>query len=243
MYRVSRKSAYGIGDRHMPDIPRPGIRDVPVRYSIIKRAADILGGLAGCAVTGVLFCFVAPCILVRSPGPVFFVQRRMGKNGRPFYMYKFRSMDTDAEARKKELEKLNQSGDGMTFKLKNDPRIIDSGKVDKYGNPTGFGHFIRKHSIDEFPQFFNVLKGDMSLVGTRPPTPEEYARYTPYQQSRLDIKPGITGLWQVSGRSKIKDFNEIMRLDREYIDNRCLRLDIKILLKTIPSVITGEGAQ
>ena len=146
-------------------------------------------------------------------------------------MYKFRSMYQDAEERKKDLLEQNEMEGGKMFKIKDDPRI------------THVGRFIRKYSIDEFPQFVNVLKGDMSLVGTRPPTPDEFRQYDSYHKRRLSMKPGITGMWQVSGRSDIKDFEEVVKLDCEYIDNWSLLLDLKIILKTIVQVFRHKGAQ
>jgi lipopolysaccharide/colanic/teichoic acid biosynthesis glycosyltransferase len=148
----------------------------------------------------------------------------------------------DAEERKKELLKLNQHGDGLMFKMEADPRIIGckilpDGRVKK-----GLGNFIRDWSLDEFPQFFNVLKGDMSLVGTRPPTLDEWERYEPHHRARLAVRPGITGLWQVSGRSKITDFEEVVRLDTKYIVDWSMALDLKILLKTVKVVIFRDGA-
>lgn len=199
--------------------------------SIIKRCFDILGGLVGCIITAVLFIFVAPLIVIKSPGPVFFKQERIGRNGKHFFMYKFRSMYTDAEERKKEYLSQNRMGDGMMFKLDNDPRIIP-----------GIGQFIRKTSIDEFPQFWNVLKGDMSLVGTRPPTLDEWEKYELHHHARLAIKPGITGMWQVSGRSDITDFEEVVRLDTEYICHFRLSLDLIIILKTVGLMFTHDGA-
>ena len=157
-------------------------------------------------------------------------------------MYKFRSMYMDAEERKAALMAQNKIGDGMMFKMDDDPRIIGSEKKDKKGRPAGIGNFIRRTSLDEFPQFINVLKGDMSLVGTRPPTMDEWQKYDMSHRVRMSIKPGITGMWQVSGRSSITDFNEVVRLDREYIENWRLSLDIKILLKTVWVVIMRSGA-
>lgn len=198
----------------------------------LKRCVDIIGGLAGCVITGILFLFVAPAIYINSPGPVFFAQVRIGKNGRRFRIYKFRSMYMDAEKRKKELMEQNKIKDGMMFKMDNDPRIIK-----------GIGHFIRKTSIDEFPQFFNVLKGDMSLVGTRPPTVDEWEKYEKHHRVRMAIKPGLTGMWQVSGRSSITDFEEVVALDTKYIREWNMLLDVKILLKTVKIVIMGSGSQ
>ncbi|MDO4306304.1 MAG: sugar transferase [Eubacteriales bacterium] len=207
-----------------------------------KRLIDIMGGLAGCLLTGILFIFVAPAIYIKSPGPIFFSQIRIGKNGRKFKIYKFRSMYMDAEERKKELMEQNKVKDGFMFKMDFDPRIIGSEKLDKNGNPKGIGNFIRKTSIDEFPQFWNVLKGDMSLVGTRPPTVDEWEKYDLHHRARMAIKPGITGMWQVSGRSDITDFEEVVRLDTEYIENWSIGLDIKILGKTVLTVLHNDGA-
>lgn len=199
-----------------------------------KRALDIAGGFVGCILTGMLFLFVAPCIYLKSPGPIFFSQTRIGKNGKRFKMYKFRSMYMDAEERKKELMDQNRVKDGMMFKLEHDPRII--------GGDNGIGGFIRKSSIDEFPQFWNVLKGDMSLVGTRPPTVDEWEKYELHHRVRLAIKPGVTGLWQVSGRSEIVDFEEVVKLDREYITEWSFGADLRILAKTVGVVVKGRGS-
>ena len=198
----------------------------------LKRLADIVGGLAGCVITGILFLFAAPAIYINSPGPIFFSQTRIGKNGRKFKIYKFRSMYMDAEERKKELMKQNKVKDGMMFKMDHDPRIIK-----------GVGNFIRKTSIDEFPQFFNVLKGDMSLVGTRPPTVDEWEKYNKHHRRRMAIKPGLTGMWQISGRSSITDFDEVVALDTKYIAEWNIGLDIKILFKTVGVIFTGKGSQ
>ena len=148
----------------------------------------------------------------------------------------------DAEERKKEYMAQNKIADGLMFKMEDDPRIIGSEKKDKNGKPKGIGNFIRNTSLDEFPQFWNVLKGDMSLVGTRPPTVDEWERYDLHHRVRMSVKPGITGMWQVSGRSEITDFEEVVRLDTEYIRNWSWRLDIKILLKTVAVVLKHEGA-
>lgn len=195
---------------------------------IVKRMMDIAGAIVGLAITAVVTIFLAPPLLIESPGPLFFSQKRVGKNGRFFKIYKFRSMYMDAEERKKELESRNEMK-GFMFKMKDDPRITKVGK------------FIRKTSIDELPQFFNVLKGDMSLVGTRPPTVDEFKQYEAHQKRRLSAKPGITGLWQVSGRNNIKDFEDVVKLDVQYIDNWSIGLDIKILFKTIKVVLAKEG--
>ena len=206
--------------RHQPD----------GKTLLVKRAFDILGGLVGVILTGILTVFIAPAIKLDSPGPIFFAQTRIGKNGRRFKIYKFRSMYQDAEARKKELEKENEV-QGLMFKMENDPRI------------TKVGAFLRSTSLDEFPQFLNVLKGDMSLVGTRPPTVDEFEKYNEHYRRRLSMTPGLTGMWQVSGRSDISDFDEVVRLDLKYIDNWSLLLDLKILLQTVVVVLGHKGAK
>ncbi len=207
-----------------------------------KRAIDITGGLVGCAVTGILFLLLAPMIFISSPGPIFFTQERVGMNGKRFRIYKFRSMYKDAEARKKELMEKNRLGNGLMFKMEADPRIIGC-KIRQDGTvKKGLGNFMRDYSLDEFPQFFNVLKGDMSLVGTRPPTPDEWERYEPHHRARMAVRPGITGLWQVSGRSSITDFEEVVRLDTKYIAEWSMALDLKILLRTVKVVLGRDGA-
>lgn len=209
---------------------------------LAKRLMDIAAGLVGCIFTGIIFIFVAPVIYKASPGPIFFSQERVGKNGKKFKMYKFRSMYMDAEARKAELMKDNKLGDGKMFKLDFDPRVIGNKILPDGTKKTGIGDFIRRTSLDEFPQFFNVLKGDMSLVGTRPPLISETNLYELHHRARLAIKPGITGMWQVSGRSDITDFEEVVKLDREYINNWNIGLDIKILLKTVLVVLRKDGS-
>lgn len=209
---------------------------------MLKRLMDIVGGIAGCLITGILFLFVAPAIYIASPGPIFFVQERVGKNGKRFKMYKFRSMYLDAEERKAELMKDNKLGDGKMFKMDFDPRVIGNKILPDGTHKTGIGDFIRRTSIDEFPQFFNVLKGDMSIIGTRPPLISETNLYELHHRARLAIKPGITGMWQVSGRSDITDFDEVVRLDKEYIANWNIGLDIKILFKTVLVVFKKDGS-
>lgn len=196
----------------------------------LKRLVDIVGGLTGCIITLILSLFIAPAIIIESPGPVIFSQVRVGKNGRRFRIYKFRSMYSDAEIRKLELLPQNEMN-GFMFKIKDDPRITKVGK------------FLRKTSLDEFPQFFNILKGDMSLVGTRPPTEDEFLQYEGRHKRRLALKSGLTGLWQVSGRSDISDFEEVVKLDLDYIDKWSLLLDAKIILKTIWVVLFGRGSR
>ena len=208
----------------------------------LKRAMDIMGGLVGCIITVLLLPFVGTAIYLASPGPIFFAQERVGKNGKRFKMYKFRSMYMDAEARKAELMKDNRLGDGKMFKLDFDPRVIGNKILPDGSHKTGIGDFIRRTSLDEFPQFFNVLKGDMSIVGTRPPLISETNLYELHHKARLAIKPGITGMWQVSGRSDITDFEEVVRLDREYISNWNIGMDIKILVKTVMVVLKEDGS-
>ena len=219
------------------------LKIVSAKQVIYKRIMDICGGIVGCILTCIIFIFIAPIIYIQSPGPIFFKQKRIGQNGKQFLMYKFRSMYMDAEERKKALMEQNKISDGMMFKMDDDPRIIGSEKKDKNGKPRGIGNFIRRTSLDEFPQFFNVLKGDMSLVGTRPPTLDEWEKYDLHHRVRMSIKPGITGLWQISGRSDITDFEEVVRLDREYIQNWSIWLDFKILFKTVGVVLRHEGAE
>ena len=207
------------------------IKIASARQILLKRLVDICAGIAGLIVMLLCYIFVAPIIYIKSPGPIFFKQTRVGKNGRKFTIYKFRSMYMDAEERKKELMAQNKIADGMMFKMDDDPRIIK-----------GIGHFIRDYSIDELPQFWNVLKGDMSLIGTRPPTVEEYEKYDFHHKVRLAMKPGITGMWQTSGRSNITDFEEVVTLDAYYITNWSFALDLRILLKTIKVVLKKDGA-
>jgi len=203
---------------------------VSISRRVMKRAFDFIGGLIGCVLTIPVALVLIPVIKLDSAGPAIFSQKRVGKNGRVFTFYKFRSMYVDAEERKKELMDQNDVN-GLMFKMEEDPRITKVGKI------------IRKTSLDELPQFYNVLIGDMSLVGTRPPTLDEYERYEPWQKARLSMKPGITGLWQVSGRSEIKDFDEVVKLDMKYIDNWSFALDVKILLKTVGVVFTRKGSK
>jgi exopolysaccharide biosynthesis polyprenyl glycosylphosphotransferase len=194
-----------------------------------KRCLDIIGGCVGLAFASCTFPFIAIAIKLESPGPLFFGQTRVRENGRTFTCWKFRSMFQDAEARKQGLMHLNEM-EGAIFKIKNDPRV------------TRVGAFLRKTSLDEMPQFWNVLKGEMSLVGTRPPTPAEVEGYQNWQRKRICMKPGITGLWQVSGRNSVTDFNEVVRLDLEYIDTWSLATDLRLILRTLKVVFFREGA-
>lgn len=205
---------------------------------MIKRVTDIVGAVVGLILCGILFVFVAPAIKMSSKGPILFKQERVGKNGRLFNLYKFRSMYVDAEEHLIDVMDKNEMN-GLMFKLENDPRIIGSSK----GPGKGLGNFLRKTSIDEFPQFWNILKGDMSLVGTRPPTINEYEQYDLHHKIRLSMKPGLTGMWQVSGRSEVVDFEKVVALDTEYITNWSIFLDLKILLKTITVVFKRKGSK
>jgi len=212
------------------------------KQAFLKRTTDIIGSIIGCLITLVLLPFVAAAIYISSPGPVFFVQERIGKNGKRFKMYKFRSMYLDAEARKQEYLHQNKLSSDLMFKMDFDPRIIGNRILPDGTKKTGIGHFLRTTSIDEFPQFFNVLKGDMSLVGTRPPLVSEFDKYAPHHRARMSVKPGITGLWQISGRSEITDFEEVVRLDTQYIMEWSMGLDFRILIKTIAAVIKQTGS-
>ena len=203
---------------------------ITIRFSLaFKRLTDIVLAVLALVLGSPVFLLTALLVKLTSPGPIIFSQIRVGRFGRHFKFYKFRSMYVDAEARKAELLKLNESGDGVIFKMKRDPRI------------TPIGRFIRKFSIDELPQLFNVLLGDMSLVGPRPPLPSEVRTYTLEERKRLNITPGITCLWQVSGRSELP-FSKQIALDKEYIASRSAWKDFLILLKTIPAILTGRGA-
>lgn len=207
-----------------------GTIELELRDMMLKRIMDIVGALVGCIISIPIIAIVAIPLKLESPGPLIFRQKRVGLNGRYFYIHKLRSMYVDAEARKKELMAKNEMN-GLMFKMEDDPRI------------TKVGRFIRRTSIDELPQFFDVLMGNMSLVGTRPPTVDEYKQYESHHKRRLSMKPGITGLWQISGRSDIDNFEEVVKLDVRYIDHWSLWTDVKILLKTIVVVFAGRGAK
>lgn len=209
---------------------------------MIKRLIDIFVGIIGCVLTGLIALVVAPIIYIKSPGPIFFKQERVGENGKTFKMYKFRSMYLDAEERKKDLQDQNLIEDGLMFKMEDDPRVIGYKKLPDGTVKKGIGHFLRSTSLDEFPQFLNILKGNMSLVGTRPPTVEEWQKYKFRHRARLSVKPGLTGLWQISGRSEITDFEEVVRLDTEYIQTWSIGNDIKIILKTLMAVLKRKGS-
>lgn len=225
--KIAKTFLNSIGDIPMLTYHTVSLNNVQL---IAKRILDICGASVGLILTGIASLFIIPMIKLDSPGPVFFKQDRVGLNGRVFKLYKFRSMRTDAEAMKKDLMAQNQIKGGLMFKLEKDPRITKVGK------------FLRMTSLDELPQFWNVFKGDMSLVGTRPPTPDEVSKYLNGHWRRISIKPGLTGLWQVSGRSSIMDFDEVVKLDTCYIDKWTIAEDIKIIFKTIPAIFAKRGA-
>ena len=208
----------------------------------LKRSLDVIGGIVGCMITLLLTIIIGPLIYIQSPGPIFFAQTRVGKNGKLFKMYKFRSMYLDAEERKAELMAQNRIGSGLMFKLDYDPRIIGCARREDGTIKKGIGNFIRDYSIDEFPQFWNCLKGDLSLVGTRPPTVDEWEKYELHHRARLAIKPGITGMWQVSGRSNITDFEKVVELDKKYIQEWSMGLDFRILVQTVKVVFGKKGS-
>jgi exopolysaccharide biosynthesis polyprenyl glycosylphosphotransferase len=197
--------------------------------ALIKRLMDVVIALIGLGIAAVFYPWIAYRIRKESNGPIIFKQMRVGENGRTFKCYKFRTMVLDAESKKKELEEKNLMG-GPLFKIKNDPRVFP------------FGAFLRRTSLDELPQFLNILRGDMSVVGTRPPTPDEVEKYKTYYRRRLSIRPGLTGLWQVSGRNRITNFEDVLALDLQYIDEWSLWLDLKIIFKTIGVALFGKGA-
>jgi lipopolysaccharide/colanic/teichoic acid biosynthesis glycosyltransferase len=194
----------------------------------VKRALDLLGGLLGVILCAMVFPFYALWLRIVSPGAVLFRQERMGRNGRFFSMYKFRTMRPDAEAELPALMALNEMN-GALFKIKHDPRIIAGGNL------------MRRTHLDELPQFCNVLMGDMSLVGTRPPTRNEVESYENHHHRRLSMRPGITGIWQVTGNQEVRDFEEVVKLDCQYIDEWSLGLDCRLLIKTVSKIIRFKG--
>lgn len=219
----------GIPIKNTSHLINPVVIEKKYFYQFVKRLIDILGSLIGLILLSPLFIIIAILMKKEEPkGPIFFSQTRVGKNEKQFKMYKFRSMCVDAEAKLEELLKHNEV-DGAMFKMKDDPRV------------TKIGKFIRKTSIDELPQLWNVLKGDMSLVGPRPPLLREVAEYTEYDKQRLLVKPGCTGLWQVSGRNEV-GFDEMVELDIRYIQNLSVLNDIKIIFKTVLIMIKPNGA-
>ena len=213
----------------IPTLTRPSLQ-ITASGLFYKRILDLAGGLSGFIILLLIYPFIGLAIKLNSPGPVFFKQLRIGKNGRRFYLFKFRTMVMDAEAKKSELMKHNEMT-GPIFKVEDDPRI------------TSVGKFLRKTSLDEMPQFINVLRGEMSLVGTRPPTPDEVQQYEDWHLRRISTKPGITGLWQISGRNAIKDFTEVVKLDLQYIDSWRFATDLWILWRTVWVVLARKGAK
>ncbi len=199
----------------------------PSANSRVKRIIDILGAIVGLCITAMVAIPVAIATSISDSGGIFYSQVRCGYKGKPFRIWKFRSMVADADQKKHLVQ--NQAS-GFIFKNENDPRI------------TRIGRFLRRTSLDELPQFWNVLKGDMSLVGTRPPTPDEVARYTPHHWRRLDVKPGLTGEWQVNGRSTVKNFEDIVEMDLQYQEKWSVTYDLQLILKTILVVVKGSGA-
>ena len=218
------------------------VNSMTLAQAIVKRTVDIIGGFIGSLFAILIMLIVGPIIKMQSPGPILYSQTRVGQNGKRFRMYKIRSMYMDADERKQELMAHNRVKDGLMFKLDFDPRVIGNRILPDGTKKTGIGDFIRRTSLDEFPQFFNVFLGSMSLVGTRPPTVDEWEKYEFHHRARLAVKPGVTGMWQVSGRSDITDFEEVVKLDTQYISNWSYELDIRILLKTIAAVFNRKGA-
>lgn len=208
-------------------LPTPSERAGQIAQSRLKRALDIFGSLVGLSFVAILLVPIAVAIKLDSPGPIFFRQTRVGLNGKCFSIWKFRSMVTDAERLKASVKNQAQ---GCFFKNDNDPRV------------TRVGAFLRKTSLDEFPQFLNVLTGDMSLVGTRPPTVDEVEQYQPHHWRRLHVKPGLTGEWQVNGRSKVRDFEDVVALDIAYQNKWSFFYDLQIIFKTVLVVINKDGA-
>lgn len=200
----------------------------PTSALAVKRAVDVVGASVGLVVLGPVLLGLMVAVRLHDGGPSLFAQRRLGQHGRAFTMYKLRSMRVGAEAERAALEPENELN-GPVFKLRRDPRV------------TPLGRWLRRSSLDELPQLLNVLRGEMSLVGPRPPLPDEVARYEPWQVRRLSMRPGLTGLWQVSGRSELP-FERWMQLDLAYIDRWSLALDASVLLRTVPAVLSGRGA-
>jgi len=221
---VRAASSWG---RYTPALAAPA-RSSGVYLRFGKRTLDLIGALIALVVSAPLTLIAALAIKLESRGPIFYRSTRVGRGGKPFTFFKLRSMVNGADQHRHHLSHLNEC-DGPVFKISNDPRV------------TGVGRFLRTTSLDELPQFWNVLRGDMSLVGPRPPLPEEVSHYLPWQMRRLDVRPGITCLWQISGRSRI-GFEEWMRLDLEYIKRQSFPMDLRILLRTIPAVLSREGA-
>lgn len=200
---------------------------------VLKRLFDLAAGLVGGALAGLVVLVFGPLIRLQSPGPLLYKQVRVGENGRKFKMFKLRTMYVDADRRKQELSRENSHGDGMMFKMDFDPRVVGNRILPDGTKKKGIGDFVRRTSLDEFPQFFNVLRGEMSVVGTRPPTLDEWERYQYRHRARMSIKPGLTGLWQISERKDSMDFDEVVKLDTNYIAGWSIGLDLRIVAKTV----------
>jgi exopolysaccharide biosynthesis polyprenyl glycosylphosphotransferase len=245
--RAGTRSVDAAALRHLPQVVRddPGREPTSLEWDSflparaktrswrirqwMKRAIDVVGAGAGLVVLLPLLGAVAALVRLTSPGPVFYRSRYLGERGRRFTGYKFRSMVVNADDLKASMAHMNHMK-GPAFKIRDDPRVTPVGRI------------LRKYSLDELPQLWNVLRGDMSLVGPRPPLPEEFARFSDWHKRKLAVKPGITCLWQINGRSEISDFDEWARLDLQYIERWSLRVDLEILIKTIPAVLHGRGA-
>ena len=207
--------------------PKSTLKIHPSVHNPIKRAIDIVGALVGLILTAAIAIPIAVALYFTSPGSLFYSQIRCGLNGKTFRLWKFRSMVTDADCLK---HLVKNQADGFIFKNKNDPRITPVGK------------FLRGTSLDEFPQFWNVLKGDMSLVGTRPPTPDEVTKYNEYHWQRLQVKPGLTGEWQVNGRSCVKKFDDIVKMDLDYQEKWSISYDLQLIFRTFSVILSKKGA-
>lgn len=200
---------------------------------LLKRLFDLGAGLVGSVLAGLVVLVFGPLIRLQSPGPLLYKQVRVGENGRKFEMFKLRTMYVDADRRKQELSQENSHGDGMMFKMDFDPRVVGNRILPNGAQKKGVGDFVRRTSLDEFPQFFNVLRGEMSVVGTRPPTLDEWERYQYRHRARMSIKPGLTGLWQISERKDSMDFDEVVKLDTDYIAGWSVGLDLWIVARTV----------
>lgn len=205
--------------------------------ALVKRVFDVLMGIVGSLIALIALAIIGPKIKKAAPGPLLFKQERIGENGKKFKMYKIRSMYVDADRRKLELERLNSHADGMLFKMDFDPRVIGNELLPDGTQKTGIGDFIRRTSLDELPQFFNVLRGEMSVVGTRPPTVDEWEKYQYHHRARMSVRPGVTGLWQINRGKDKMPFDEVVRLDTEYISHWSLSKDLVIIFRTVVSMV------
>lgn len=219
------------------DVLTSNIGMMPVGAALVKRTFDVFAGALGSLVTLLLLLILGPFLYAASPGPLIYAQERIGENGKRFRMYKIRSMYLDADARKAEFARQNTHEDGFLFKMDFDPRVIGNRITPDGKRKCGIGDFIRRTSLDEFPQFFNVLRGDMSVVGTRPPTPDEWVQYRYSHRARLSVKPGLTGLWQVRQDKDSMDFEQVVVLDTDYIANWSFRMDFAIIAKTVLAML------